>query len=309
MKMKKVLLFIVSLFFLQQLFAGEEHKLSKVPKDFLGTYIPVQLENLTNEYMNYQKALNVIAETNYDILSLREDICYTQERFYDGYAVKADDFKNWMFINKGEDKLIIDENNNTYRRLTKNVGEEGYAAFSERILSIIFQDAVHNKNISIKGEEVTIYGKKYTLNLDCLYINDDFALYMDDEKGRCILKIEGLGAKIYRVVPGEMKWEFKCSDEVLQEIPLFYCGGSDYLTNKISDPEEFKPSKYRDSKKDLRLLRNLIYAKHGYIFKSEDLNNIFSEFDWYKENPNFSEAEFTNYEKNTIKDIRYWEEK
>ena len=33
---------------------------------------------------------------------------------------------------------------------------------------------------------------------------------------------------------------------------------------------------------DLRLLRNAIFAKHGYIFSSDDLTKYFSNFQWYK---------------------------
>lgn len=36
------------------------------------------------------------------------------------------------------------------------------------------------------------------------------------------------------------------------------------------------------NKSELRLFRNSIYAKYGYIFKSEDLRNHFSRFSWYK---------------------------
>ena len=32
---------------------------------------------------------------------------------------------------------------------------------------------------------------------------------------------------------------------------------------------------------ELRIYRNLQYAKHGYSFKSKDLNSYFSQFDWY----------------------------
>ena len=33
---------------------------------------------------------------------------------------------------------------------------------------------------------------------------------------------------------------------------------------------------------NLRLLRNEIFARHGYIFKSQELTNYFSKFDWYQ---------------------------
>src|SRR5690606_8837531 len=36
------------------------------------------------------------------------------------------------------------------------------------------------------------------------------------------------------------------------------------------------------SKTELMLLRNEIFAHHGYIFQREDLKNYFSQFDWYR---------------------------
>lgn len=36
------------------------------------------------------------------------------------------------------------------------------------------------------------------------------------------------------------------------------------------------------SSSDLRLIRNEIYARHGYIFKSSDLKEYFSQFSWYE---------------------------
>ena len=65
--------------------------------------------------------------------------------------------------------------------------------------------------------------------------------------------------------------------------------------------------KYHDSKESLRLLRNLVYAKHGYKFQSDELKKIFSEFDWYKPSDTFSESSFTNLEKSVISDIQRYE--
>ncbi|MCL2651690.1 MAG: YARHG domain-containing protein [Candidatus Azobacteroides sp.] len=42
------------------------------------------------------------------------------------------------------------------------------------------------------------------------------------------------------------------------------------------------------SKQDLRILRNEIYARHGYIFKSQDLRDYFSAKDWY--HPQYSDV-------------------
>lgn len=39
------------------------------------------------------------------------------------------------------------------------------------------------------------------------------------------------------------------------------------------------------SKENLRILRNYVFAKHGYIFKSKDLQAYFEQFNWYIPNP------------------------
>lgn len=41
------------------------------------------------------------------------------------------------------------------------------------------------------------------------------------------------------------------------------------------------------SKEQLRLARNEIYARHGYVFKSEDLQKYFSSKSWYHENTSY----------------------
>ena len=48
------------------------------------------------------------------------------------------------------------------------------------------------------------------------------------------------------------------------------------------------------SKEDLRILRNTIYAKYGYIFKSKDLNDIFSKTEWYTPKEYFNESSFSH---------------
>lgn len=61
-------------------------------------------------------------------------------------------------------------------------------------------------------------------------------------------------------------------------------------------------------KDQLRILRNTIYALHGYTFKSNDLREFFQKYgkDWYppyEENPNFSENMLSEIEKQNINAI------
>jgi len=58
------------------------------------------------------------------------------------------------------------------------------------------------------------------------------------------------------------------------------------------------------TKEELRILRNTIYAKYGYIFQSKELSKHFSRFVWYK--PQFSNVDkrLNEYDKKIIEIIR-----
>ena len=61
------------------------------------------------------------------------------------------------------------------------------------------------------------------------------------------------------------------------------------------------------SNKDLRFLRNMIYAKHGHIFTSEDLTKYYSIFEWYKPVKKVSDKDLTENELNIIERIKSFE--
>ncbi len=51
---------------------------------------------------------------------------------------------------------------------------------------------------------------------------------------------------------------------------------------------------------DLRILRNSIFAKHGYIFKSNDLKKYFSQYSWYKARYSNVDKKITSIERQNI---------
>jgi hypothetical protein len=53
----------------------------------------------------------------------------------------------------------------------------------------------------------------------------------------------------------------------------------------------------------LRILRNSIYAYHGYEFRSADLRNYFSRQNWYRINNNFTENIFSENERTNLENI------
>ena len=66
--------------------------------------------------------------------------------------------------------------------------------------------------------------------------------------------------------------------------------------------------KYK-SRKELRYIRNAIFAKYGYIFKDKKLNKYFSRFEWYTPKTVNVNQFLTEYDKTNLKLIRSYEEK
>jgi hypothetical protein len=63
------------------------------------------------------------------------------------------------------------------------------------------------------------------------------------------------------------------------------------------------------SKDVLAYMRNRIYARHGYVFKTEKWKDVFTDFEWYSPNSKFSEKLFNSFEKENIKRIQAAEKK
>ncbi len=67
-----------------------------------------------------------------------------------------------------------------------------------------------------------------------------------------------------------------------------------------------KESELKNLKKsDLQFLKNTIYARHGYIFKSDALNDYFTQFSWYV--PTSSNVEVTEIEQKNVKLLTRYE--
>ncbi|MDR2730664.1 MAG: YARHG domain-containing protein [Treponema sp.] len=82
-------------------------------------------------------------------------------------------------------------------------------------------------------------------------------------------------------------------------------GEVDILNSRYLELDIFSLSRLDNH--GLRLLRNMIYARHGYRFSSPDLTAFFSRFDWY--NPMYNDVErfLTNIDKRHIQIIQSFE--
>jgi YARHG domain len=60
---------------------------------------------------------------------------------------------------------------------------------------------------------------------------------------------------------------------------------------------------------DVRKMRDEIYARHGKVFKDPWTQKYFASFDWYKANPNYSDAQLGPIEKGNLAVISAYEKK
>lgn len=58
---------------------------------------------------------------------------------------------------------------------------------------------------------------------------------------------------------------------------------------------------------DLRIMRNYIFARHGYKFKSKDLQQYFAQYPWYEPLYNDVSSRLNKIEKENIQTIKSWE--
>lgn len=251
-----LLLFI---FLVKTYMYSDEFFLADVPADYIGTYVPIQYDNLLKTTRSHYEAMLANKNQYHDILLLQSGKCYSDVNFHDGYAVPLSEFKDFRFASNTRGMFIPDNNGNSYKKISGNTGAQGYKDFDAYVISVIFEDAVYMNNITLRGNLILIDSVEYSVILDSVFFQtDEVSLWLHSEGKKYALVIDGISAKIH-----ESKDEGRqcvLTENYITKFPLFYWDDASYpYINVNKFPSE-----------QLRYLRNLIYAKHGYIFASDD---------------------------------------
>lgn len=283
---------VLFLFFLSCFAFSYEFDLEDVSEEFLGTYIPMQYDNILISTRSHYDAMLSNEQQYYDILLLNKNICYSNIHFHDGYAILKEVFEDFRFIENTKGKFIIDNNGNSYRKISENVGNSGYVDFGSYVLAIIFEDVQALNDIVLNKNKIVIDRVEYSIILDSVFFETEgVAIWLRGNGNLYALVKDGIAAKLFE--SENERHRNLVSEKSLMEFPLFYWDDNHYPRINI----------WNISKDDLRYIRNLIYAKHGYIFRSEDLRNLYESFSWYKSNPSFSENDFSDDEKRLLENI------
>ena len=146
----------------------------------------------------------------------------------------------------------------------------------------------------MKGR-IYIDNKKYEVNLDGVFFDVSNAAIWLFADGHYVLEKDGIDGELYT----GKRYKDKVGNT------------KDVLVSRFPGLFELNPaetSNYSEvPKEQLRLFRNLIFARHGYIFKSADLQNYFNSCSWYKQNPSFKESDMRKDEKDFISLMQKYE--
>ena len=96
----------------------------------------------------------------------------------------------------------------------------------------------------------------------------------------------------------------KESQEYVNEMSDSSNDNFDWLSTREVTPMDLE----HKSTEQLRIMRNWIYARHGYIFKSGDLTDYFSKFSWYNPTSKDVTSQLNKIEKTNIRLIQRYEE-
>ena len=293
---KKVLIFLFIIICIKLFANSNEYELKNVKDEFIGTYIPVDLELRLYQSKLFYESLRASRKYGekqpHDVLYLQKNICYSDVGFHDGYAIQNIDFINFKFISGQGGVFCIDNNGYLYRKISN--AEYGYKDYIEYVMKIILSNF---SDIKIYDGKLIIDNKEYQVNLDGNFFDvaDTAILLFND--GHYFLVKNGNDGELYTSKKFE-DYFGNTKDKLVKRFPGMFKTNSEELPDYSSVP-----------KHQLRLFRNLIFARNGYVFKSTDLRDYFNSCSWYKQNPTFKESEMRKDEKDFISLIQKYEGK
>ncbi len=176
-----------------------------------------------------------------------------------------------------------------------------------------------------KNNEPIDYDFSYTASKNAeAYIQNIIIFDSDDDT------YPELDYQIKRVFDDNNFWTFNITHHAFESDSMYIFVGLTYY-DLLSDSTDIRMYRYKDmatlyvndkdlkneaiemkdvfflSNEQLRLLRNAFYAIHGYRFKSQALQNYFTQCGRYKPNSSFFEADFNETERKNIELIRQME--
>lgn len=263
---------------------------------------------------------------------LKDSGGFTPEMYVWDISFSAREKKNVKVEYNGEWAVPIDGHPYTYYIYITKTGAlwsgtigkaDFYMELTERLMRLL-TDKKFNFKLSIKPEGYVIKDSEtegYVVKNGLIEWhftnwkpteNIGVALVEDEEANKSFLQILRASGEIKASTNEKTLTEQKT---ILKCIEYFknkeYEGNQRYYT--VADSEKWKELTFADGEALQRLyikaLRNEMYARHGRIFTTPEMKQIFESLPWYKPRPDFKEAELNEIEKKNVEFILEYEKK
>ena len=221
---KKFLIFTLFLLVLTGVFAGD-FTLTGVKDSYVGVYIPVDIENQIKSTKLLYSSFRLGYPLHHDMLFLGKTKCYSDVHFHDGYAITAKDFKNFRFVQNENGFYCIDQNGNSYKKISSTLNERGYgyAPYMDYVLNLIFDSYAEKDKMNIKDGTFSLDGTLYNLLPDGMFLDTrDVSVWLKSEDGIYALKKNGKNGELYKGYKDEDEMFYLYGDEKLKEFPSMF---------------------------------------------------------------------------------------
>ena len=101
-----------------------DYYLEIIEDDFIGVYLPDEYIAILEKTKNHSLAMHHNDDSKYhDILIVNKNIIFSDLKFHDGYAIKANEGNLYQFNRNGNNRTITDNNGYSYTRIGDNISE------------------------------------------------------------------------------------------------------------------------------------------------------------------------------------------
>lgn len=247
-------------------------------KDYLGYWVgefrpniiedKLQKEIIINEgtywYWSRKNKITISIDYINDSIVIGHSVVAGNERPFEGTVIDENGIINIVAKEPGDDKY---DGKFTFQFINKKL-EGTWEAF---------------KNIDIKKREYSLEKKEYHYNQDQMLLVDGPDYFIDWDKYKVEIETYGDGEDMEEYE----NYQFATTTDKIYDI------NASNTKLKKEDVENL-------SKGDLKIIRNTIYARHGYSFKNRPMRVFFDAQDWYIPTTADIKADFTKIEKDNI---------
>ena len=181
-RMNKMALFLFLLFCFSHLYAQnyDVYYVDNIEDKFVGVYLPINFTESLKKTKNFTFSMRINFNENerraiygdrrlyHDILIVdkNRNAIFSNLGFHDSYAIRANEVINYKFIERNQNKIVIDNNGYEYQKIS-NIIENAYQLVEIYIAEIIFEDLIKKKDIILTKNNVifTNTGMEYRIVL------------------------------------------------------------------------------------------------------------------------------------------------